>query len=254
MMQTLPWIVALAALAVLGLGLAAWLQTARRPKRQATLPLEWRLARRPVFSNDERRAYRLLREAFPHHVLLSKLPLVRFCQPTDPNETRYWYDLLGALHITFAVCSANGRVIAAIDLGADSGRSRRALQIKQSVLGACQVRYLRCALDQLPSMTELQLLVPQAPSRAPQPSRSAAPGDLRQASDSLASTVAIRRAERTVLWQESNLFQDSFFAPDSRQDSVSGAELRPEIHVDAAHNDDVAGIVVDTPQYARAIY
>ena len=119
-----------------------------------------------MFTTDERRVYRLLREALPHHVVLSKLPLVRFCQPTEPSDVRYWYDLLGAIHVTFAVCSPNGRVLAAIDLDTDRGSSRRTLQIKQSVLGACRVRYLRCPVDHLPSAAELQLLVPQAAPRA----------------------------------------------------------------------------------------
>jgi hypothetical protein len=59
------------------------------------------------------------------------------------------------------VCSANGRVLAAIDLDTERGDSRRTLLIKQSVLNACRVRYLRCPTDNMPSIAELQLLVPQ---------------------------------------------------------------------------------------------
>ena len=225
-MQTLPWIIALAALALLAIGLVIW-ALKRTPKKSIELPTEWALAPRPVFSTDERRVYRLLREALPHHIVLSKLPLVRFCQPTDPNEVRYWFDLLGTSHVTFAVCSANGRVLAAIDLDTDRGNSRRVMQIKQSVLGACRVRYLRCPVDQLPSVAELQLLVPSAsaPTRGPQPA-SAPPANLHQARDSLSHAVASRRAERTALWQDSTVFQDSFFAPDSR-DGFSSSEFAP---------------------------
>src|SRR5688572_13524720 len=173
MQLTLPWMIALVAVAVLALG-ALWLALRRRPMQPKPLPAEWTLNARPVFSTDERRVYRQLREALPHHIVLSKLPLVRFCQPADPNEVRYWYDLLGAIHVTFAICSANGRVLAAIDLDTDRGNSRRVLQIKQSVLGACRVRYLRCPVDNLPSIAELQLLVPQgaSASRGPQPAPS----------------------------------------------------------------------------------
>jgi hypothetical protein len=84
-MQTLPLIVAAAALVVFGLGLAAWLLNKRDRKKGVPMPKEWALVPRPVFSTDERRAYRLLREALPHHVVLSKLPLVRFCQPIRPK-------------------------------------------------------------------------------------------------------------------------------------------------------------------------
>lgn len=224
-MQSLPWIIALAAVALVA-ALAGWLMVLRRTPRVAPLPTVWALTPRPVFSTDERRVYRLLRDALPHHVVLSKLPLVRFCQPSDPNEVRFWYDLLGRSSVTFAVCSANGRVLAAIDLDTDRGNSRRVLQIKQSVLGACRVRYLRCPVDSLPSVAELQLLVPSSSSSARSPQPAAMPlRDLDEARDSLATTVASRRAERSALWQDSTLFQDSFFAPDNRLDTLTGSEF-----------------------------
>ena len=221
MQQTLPWIIVLVAVAVAAPALV-WL--ALRPRKAVAarpLPTEWALAARPVFNNDERRIYRQLREALPHHIVLSKLPLVRFCQPNDPQQVRYWFDLLGAIHVTFAVCSANGRVLAAIDLAIDRNGQSRATQIKQAVLGACRVRYLRCPVDHLPSIPELQLLVPQSAvaSRGPQP----APA-VHQARETLATAVASRRRERTTLWQDSGFFHDSFFAPDNRRDAGNSSQ------------------------------
>ena len=220
MPQPLPWIVALAALA-LGAGLLTWWWLRSHSRRPPPLPTEWTLTARPVFSTDERRVYRQLREALPHHIVLSKLPLVRFSQPTDPEQVRYWYELLGAIHVTFAICSANGRVLAAIDLDTDRGNSRRALQIKQSVLAACRVRYLRCPVDHLPSVPELQLLVPQgtAAARGPQP----APG-IDSARDAHAGAAA-RRRERAALWQDSGFFQDSFFGAEGRSDAGPASEF-----------------------------
>ncbi len=225
-METLlPWIVALASLVILAAVLIAWRMARRQAPQPQPLPAEWALAPRPVFSTDERRVYRQLREALPHHIVLSKLPLVRFCQPSDPNEVRYWYDLLGAIHVTFAICSANGRVLAAIDLDTDRGNSRRVLQIKQSVLGACRVRFLRCPVDNLPSIAELQLLVPQgaSSSRGPQPAPS-----LPSAREPVSAPVTpMRRRERATLWQDWTFFQDSFFAPDVRGDNSLTGELPP---------------------------
>lgn len=221
-MQTLPWIIVLAALAVV-LPALTYLALMRPQKaKPKPLPTDWALSARPVFSADERRVYRLLREALPHHIVLSKLPLVRFCQPTDSAEVRYWYELLGNSHVSFAICSANGRVLAAIDLDTDRGASRRTMQIKQSVLTACRVRYLRCPVDHLPSAAEVQLLVPQSGTapRGPQ-----AATTLSKTRENLSSAVASRRAERTALWQDSAFFQDSFFAPDSRLDGFGGTEF-----------------------------
>lgn len=155
MQQYLPWMIAVAALSALaalgGVALARHLR--RPPPGPPPLPVEWDLLPRPVFTADERRVYRQLREALPHHIVLAKLPLVRFCQPSDPKDVRFWFDLLGAINVTFAVCSANGRVLAAMDLSYDrGGPPSRSTRIKQSVLGACRVRYLRCPADHLPSI------------------------------------------------------------------------------------------------------
>ena len=102
----LPWIVALVILLAALAVAIGWRLLRQRKAESKPLPTEWSLAPRPVFSTDERRVYRQLREALPHHIVLSKLPLVRFCQPNDPQEVRFWYELLGSIHVTFAICSA----------------------------------------------------------------------------------------------------------------------------------------------------
>jgi hypothetical protein len=248
MQHTLPWILATLSLVLLLTAGGLWLARNRRPKSRP-LPTEWTLTARPVFSSDERRVYRHLREALPHHIVLSKLPLVRFSQPTDPNEVRFWYQLLGSLNVTFAICSANGRVLAAIDLDNDRGDSRRATQIKQSVLAACRVRYVRCPVDQLPSIAELQLLVPQtggAAARGPLPAPTAGQGH-----GALTGSSKSGRRERTTLWQDSGFMQDSFFGVEARNDFSTSTfgNLRPESSVREVPDapDDVGGVVIDTP-------
>jgi Protein of unknown function (DUF2726) len=211
--DSIPWIIAIASAALLAAAVTLWALRQRRAE-PPPLPQDWALTARPVFSSDERRVYRQLREALPHHVVLSKLPLVRFCQPTDPQQVRYWYELLGSAHVGFAICSANGRVLAAIDIDPnDRGNARRALLVKQKVLAACRVRYLRCPVDHLPSVPELQLLVPQLlpATRAPQAAPAAA---------SIQAPRGRRRSQRP-LWQDSGFFQDSFFSADSRLGSES---------------------------------
>jgi len=135
---------------------------------------------------------------------------------------RFWYELLGSTHVTFAICSANGRVLAAIDFDADRSNSRRVVQIKQSVLAACRVRYLRCPVDHLPSIPELQLLVPHSvgASRGPQPAPTTYP-----ARDMPAGSTSARRRQQQTLWQDSGFFQDSFFGADNRSDSGLGSEF-----------------------------
>jgi hypothetical protein len=132
------------------------------------------------------------------------------------------------------------------------------------------VRYLRCPVDNLPTVAELQLLVPSsaAPGRGPQPA-APPPRDLHAARDTLSTTVASRRAERSALWQDSTLFQDSFFAPDNRLDGFGNSEysalqpspgLRPTVAPNGngtapyrsleRENDELGGVVVDVSRFS----
>lgn len=216
---SLPWIITVLALAALAVVL--WRQSRGQPSRPVQPPTDWNLAARPVFNAEERRAYRQLHEAFPHHVILSKLPLVRLCQANDPAEQGYWYELLGRTYVSFAICSANGRVLAAIDLESDGVGSKRTTLTQQAVFDACRIRYLRCAPQHLPSVAELQLLVPQSgAARGPQPM----PQAKEAARDRMPAAAA--PGARPILWQDAAALHDSFFAPDTRPDTLPGDNLR----------------------------
>lgn len=237
MQHLLPWVLASLSIALLLYAGALW-RIQRRRRASRPLPSEWALTARPVFSSDERQLYRQLREALPRQIVLAKLPLVRFCQPTDPDTVRYWYRLLGTIHVSFAICSANGRVVAAIDVETERNASARSAKIKQAVLAACGVRYLRCQPDALPSIPELQLLVPQAGSvsRAAQPS----------------SAMGAAHRDSPALWQDSGLMQDSFFGGDAHSEVFassgfgtlrSGLSMRELPPAPEA----MGGVVIDTP-------
>ena len=160
--ENIPWILAVASFVLL-LGTMLMYSLENKKPREDPLPSQWSLAPRPIFNADERHVYRLLRDALPGHIVLTKLPLVRLCQPADRHQQRYWYELLGAVNVGFAICSPSGRVLAAIDIDGRHGRPRRSLHIKRKVLAACRVRYLRCPADRVPSAAELQLLVSHKP-------------------------------------------------------------------------------------------
>lgn len=213
------WI-ALAALLVLASAAIGWrLGRRQRPaaRRVPPLPAEWSVCPRPLFTTGERLLRRRLAQAFPQHLVMAKLQLVRFCQPDSGGSMRYWYDLLSPLTVSFAVCSENGRVLAAIDI--DQGPAdreqparRRALEIKQAVLKASGVRYALSPAGQLPTVEELHALLPPdgAATPLPDPARR-----VQMAREQLAQTVASRRRERAASGQDGD-FQDSFFSTDSR--------------------------------------
>jgi hypothetical protein len=145
------------------------------------------------------------------------------------------------------VCSANGRVLAAIDLQGDRNSSRRSAQIRAAVLSACRVRYLRCPPGHLPSVPELQLLMPEAGDKA---RFSGAMSKVNQSRDKLASTVASRRLERATLWQDSRSAIDSTFdSGPSSLNSLNGLNsLNSLSGVSSSLNSmsDIGGVVVDS--------
>lgn len=212
----LPWVLGtLSAILLFAAAVLAWM-VQRRQERRLTA-LEWSLTSRPVFNADERKVYRLLREALPHHVVLAKLPLLRFCQPTDPQDIPRWARRLANLHVSFAICSANGRVLAALDVEGARSHSRRSQQLKQAVLAACRIRYLRCAADMLPSVPELQLLVPQASPLAQAPQAAG----WRPADRARGPEGRLARP-RAPLWDDSGFSsQDSFFGTSAAQDPAA---------------------------------
>ena len=213
----LAWLVAAGAL-LLVLSAGAW--WARRRARTAApepLPEAWPLQSRPVLDAEERRVHRVLVETFPHHAVLVKLPLLRFCQPEEEHDARRWYRLIGAQSVTFALCSASARVVACIDLEGRRAPSERSLRIKQEVLSACRVRYLRCRADSLPSPAELQLLVPQGSAglRGPQP----APSGRGAAHEGPAEPP---RRGRRPLWRDPGFMQEG---PHGRQAASATAPI-----------------------------
>ena len=200
MQPTTIWIAASVALALL-LGLLVFSVRRRRAARRR-LPEDWALMQRPVFNLDERRFYRQICAALPGCVVLAKLPLVRLCQPLRPREVRYWYDLLGGVHVSFVICTPMGHVLAVVDIDGERGSSRRTQQIKESVLATCEVRYLRCTPEQMPSVPELRALVPLPAAAVP------AASPVAETRDRLASTVKSRR-----MAGNGNSWQDSVAAP-----------------------------------------
>lgn len=245
MITPLVWILILVAACSLGALAFVLLGRERRPS-EGPLPAQWPLTPRPVFSPHERRVYRQLREALPEQVVLAKLPLVRFCQPTEGSKVRFWFDLLGAIHVSFAVCAPAGRVLAAIDLDDDErSAARRSVQIKKAVLAACNIRYVRYRVEQLPTVSELQLL---GPAAAPGPAVGAAPSKPRPglATPSNGAAPAAEPPHASAApsrWPDSSFAKDSAFGRDS---VITGfANSRP------SELPESGGEVVDPPPSTR---
>jgi len=200
---------------------SAWRQYTTKAAKRGW-PARWNLSARPLFNVHERALFRELRAALPNHVVLAKVSLLRFCQSADSSDAKAWYDRLQALHVSLAVCTTNGVVISAIDIEQAPGKAvKRTQKLKEAVLEACRVRYVRCLPGQWP---QAQLLASWALGSAGAMAHEPASHDpLHDAGDQLARKLKQRRAERAARWAESSFTQDSFFATDSRFDGATTA-------------------------------
>lgn len=220
---------------LLGLAVGAGWRT-RRQRRLKAWPRDFKLNARPVFTTEERLLYRELKAALPQHVVLAKLNLLRFCQSTHEHQARGWFDRLHAINVTFAVCTPNGAVISVIDLETPQrGTSQRGQRLKEAVLEACRIRYIRCQPGHWPRpalLAQWALGGPLAASaalhsgsgqasangRAP---ATATASPLVAARAELAQKLHQRRAERASRFQDSGFASDSFFTLDSRFDDTA---------------------------------
>jgi hypothetical protein len=217
--------------ALAGVLLGWWWRGRRDRAARRSWPARWNLQARPLFNAHERALHRDLKAALPHHLVLAKVSLLRFCQPHYPEEARVWYDRLMGLHVSMVVCHPNGSVVSVIDFEPPSGqRDSSGQKFKEAVLEACRIRYLRCRPGQWPHQALLAswALGPAADLSTAASSAGGHPGmagvstgqeRLYDAGDQLARKLRERRAERAARWAESGFAPDSFFAFDGRGDS-----------------------------------
>ncbi|HIV69303.1 MAG TPA: DUF2726 domain-containing protein [Candidatus Aquabacterium excrementipullorum] len=251
-------------LLALALGFAAgWGWRTRRQRQPKGWPRDFKLNARPVFTTEERLLFRELKAALPQHVVLAKLNLLRFCQTANEHQARWWFDRLHALNVTFAVCTPNGAVISVIDLEAPQrSTSARGQRLKEAVLEACRIRYIRCQPGHWPRpalLAQWALGGPLAASATlntgaarTSPGQAAARGPAQPAASplvaaraELAQKLHQRRAERASRFQDSGFASDSFFALDSRFDDAA-ANSAPAPFVEPVPHGTTAGMATGT--------
>ena len=125
-------------------------QRSKAANRQLRIPKQWPLNPRPLVNSAERRVWDWLREIFPYHQVLPKLPLTRFTLPRQPDQGREWFDMLGSAYCSFTICAPDGHVIGCVDVLGPRGLSRSNEQLKHTLLGQCGIGYWVMAADSFP--------------------------------------------------------------------------------------------------------
>ena len=128
-MLTTTWTVLITGLSLLvGAGLGAWLYAVRMRRKAGTrlrLPERWPLRVRRLVSGSEKEVWSWLRNSFPGHVVMVKVPVLRFTMLQDASNTQLsptaladaqvererWLELLNGVYSTFTLCTVEGKVV-----------------------------------------------------------------------------------------------------------------------------------------------
>lgn len=161
-MNPMTWLM-LALGVVLGVALGvllygAWMR--RHANRKLRLPARWLLNARGLVTSDEQEVWKWLRQVFPEHVVMVKVPVTRFTMPSTKSRPQKkdqpWHDLLNGVYCTFAVSNLNGKVVGCVDLPGKRGLTKAQRDMKESLLLECGIGYTTVRISSLPSRSAMR--------------------------------------------------------------------------------------------------
>ena len=172
---------------------------AARPTARRKLPTQWPLNPRALTNTAERRIWHWLRQVFPHHHIMVKLPVTRFTMPREPGAATEWFALLSSAYCTFTICDDQGLVIGCIDLVGPRGLSRGNRQLKQTLLAQCGIGYWVIEPSTPPAAETLRTEFLGSHARDSSPSRITGLDQLDEARTQLHEALDRKRSHRQQL-------------------------------------------------------
>ena len=144
--------------AALGVGFyMAWQK--RQANTKTRLPSKWPLTSRVLMTNEEYEVFKWLLAAFHDHMVMVKLPALRFSVPVSKDENggaARWQELLGGVYCTFTVCTSNGNVVGCVDVPGKRGLNKSNRQLKESLLSDCRIGYTVVRSASLPQVSAMR--------------------------------------------------------------------------------------------------
>lgn len=131
---------------------AWWLR--RQSEVKLLAPATWPLRARGVVTTQEHNVWKWLRSAFPDHIVMAKVPVLRFTIPIERDEGtgagQQWLELLNGVYTTFTVCTTEGKVVGCVDVHGKRGLSKSSRDLKDSLLSDCGIPYTVVLTTRLP--------------------------------------------------------------------------------------------------------
>ena len=144
--------------AALGAGAFFWWQRVQA-KASMRLPSKWPLAARVLMTNEEHEVFKWLRTTFHDHLVMIKLPVLRFTVPVDKDKNgggARWQELLNGVYCTFTVCTLNGHVVGCVDVPSKRGLNKTNRDLKESLLSDCRIAYTLARSVKLPKASAMR--------------------------------------------------------------------------------------------------
>ena len=144
--------------AALGIGFYMW-WLKHQASAKMRLPSKWPLTSRVVMTNEEYEVFKWLLAAFHDHMVMIKLPVLRFTVPLSKDENgggARWQELLGGVYCTFTVCTSNGNVVGCVDVPGKRGLNKGHRQLKESLLSDCRIAYTVARSAKLPEASAMR--------------------------------------------------------------------------------------------------
>ena len=149
---------------VLGIALGAllhWGWARRHAERKLRLPERWLLNARGLVTSEEMAVWKWLRKAFSDHVVMVKVPVMRFTVPSTrgrpENKEQHWHELLNGVYCTFTVSNMEGKVVGCVDVPGKRGLTRAQREMKEDLLAACGIGYTTVHSVSLPSGNAMRM-------------------------------------------------------------------------------------------------
>lgn len=213
------FITAVALLVGLAAGAAAfaWWQ-----KRQASveppLPVKWPLTSRMLLTIEEYEVMTWLRETFKEHLVMVKLPVIRFTIPIKDKKGvgKHWQKMLDGVNCTFTVCTSNGSVVGCVDVPGKRGLPRGNRDLKEGLLSDCGIPYTVVRAFELPKSSDMRAaFLGEALIEVAAEHQETRGGDSSFHADLDAFTVQAKRAAKEAALKELNKNSDAKRLPAS---------------------------------------
>lgn len=144
--------------AIAGAALYAWWRYAQANAKMR-MPDTWPLTGRVLLTNEEHEVFKWLRNTFHEHLVMIKVPVLRFTIPISKEKNGggpRWQDLLGGVYCTFTVCTTNGNVVGCVDVPAKRGLNKANRELKESLLSDCHIAYTVVRSIKLPKTSAMR--------------------------------------------------------------------------------------------------